>query len=650
MLLNNLFEALARTGQGKTAVVGWGRGMGHKGHMMLASSVITKAKEVGGDPYFVVSRTVGKDDPLTADEKLAIYKKVFPQQGHVFQAASDEIPNLTFVLTDLNKQGYDSVVVVVGADQVKAFQYLKNYNNKPDKSGNVAFKFKNLEVISRQETGDPSAGEEGPRATPMRAVLNDPSATPQQQFQVWRDAMSPEVSDEEVRDLMTKAKERMGQFAAPKKKGVTEFAMSGGDDEEDPTDNYPCYDCGSTIFLHHTKLCELAEDNAIRDLPSKPGSQHWTGEVPKGLQPIPGLGEGVAEAELDEACWKDYKQIGMKKKGGKQVPNCVPKEGVAVEPDPKGYQKDLLTTPKNSLVIDTPGDLDWYKLGQHYPTLGTDDPHEYGQGDSDMMIIPASKKELAILKQKLDRLKMRYKDIGGGHEQPEIHDRVEEKMLPASAFAGTPKNKLGPAAHLKGNMKRPARAGDLVGSSESVETEAKIKGADGKACWKGYKYAGTKNGKDKCVPIGEAYETEMSKAIALLEGVGDKPSDPGAKEFVSNKFLVKFVPDALLIYKGGELIYKKLGDYSTPKRSDVSMAKSVTSWLWEKYRLNDTDDFPNKVLKPSDVHNIADKKGIPWDNDRKFLNLSKKLTGKSHLDKMSSDELRIVYNYIRKIR
>lgn len=27
---------------------------------------------------------------------------------------------------------------------------------------------------------------------------------------------------------------------------------------------------------------------------------------------------------LDEACWKGYKQIGMKDKGGKQVPNCVP--------------------------------------------------------------------------------------------------------------------------------------------------------------------------------------------------------------------------------------------------------------------------------------------------------------------------------------
>jgi hypothetical protein len=34
----------------------------------------------------------------------------------------------------------------------------------------------------------------------------------------------------------------------------------------------------------------------------------------------------------------------------------------------------------------------------------------------------------------------------------------------------------------------------------------KIKGADGKACWDGYRYNGTKNGKDDCVKIKEAEE------------------------------------------------------------------------------------------------------------------------------------------------
>ena len=30
------------------------------------------------------------------------------------------------------------------------------------------------------------------------------------------------------------------------------------------------------------------------------------------------------EASLKDACWKGYEAIGMKEKGGKKVPNCVP--------------------------------------------------------------------------------------------------------------------------------------------------------------------------------------------------------------------------------------------------------------------------------------------------------------------------------------
>jgi len=94
---------------------------------------------------------------------------------------------------------------------------------------------------------------------------------------------------------------------------------------------------------------------------------------------------------------------------------------------------------------------------------------------------------------------------------------VAEKMLPKSAFAGSDKNKLGPAGQWKNtgpSKNRPARAGDLVGDAEeSIERESKIKGTDGKACWKGYRYAGTKNGKDKCVPVSEDVENIMATLI-----------------------------------------------------------------------------------------------------------------------------------------
>ena len=38
-----------------------------------------------------------------------------------------------------------------------------------------------------------------------------------------------------------------------------------------------------------------------------------------------------------DPCWKNYTQVGMKDKGGKKVPNCVPSKGV---PKAKGYKKE----------------------------------------------------------------------------------------------------------------------------------------------------------------------------------------------------------------------------------------------------------------------------------------------------------------------
>ncbi len=33
-------------------------------------------------------------------------------------------------------------------------------------------------------------------------------------------------------------------------------------------------------------------------------------------------------AKKDDPCWKNYEQVGLKKKTGKTVPNCVPKEKI----------------------------------------------------------------------------------------------------------------------------------------------------------------------------------------------------------------------------------------------------------------------------------------------------------------------------------
>jgi hypothetical protein len=69
--------------------------------------------------------------------------------------------------------------------------------------------FDDMRVISRQQTNDPGKNTAGPRATPMREILMDPEASEQKKFAVWRGAMSPQISDQEVLDLMRKAESRM---------------------------------------------------------------------------------------------------------------------------------------------------------------------------------------------------------------------------------------------------------------------------------------------------------------------------------------------------------------------------------------------------------------------------------------------------------
>ena len=51
-----------------------------------------------------------------------------------------------------------------------------------------------------------------------------------------------------------------------------------------------------------------------------------------------------------------------------------------------------------------------------------------------------------------------------------------------------------------------------------------------------------------------------------------------------------------------------------------------------------------------DIHNRADKLGIPWDDDAEFMSWTKELTGKSHLDKMTNEELSIIYTALKERR
>lgn len=48
-------------------------------------------------------------------------------------------------------------------------------------------------------------------------------------------------------------------------------------------------------------------------------------------------------------------------------------------------------------------------------------------------------------------------------------------------------------------------------------------------------------------------------------------------------------------------------------------------------------------MKPSAIHNLANKLGLSWDGDKNFMNWCKGIVGKQHLDDMTEPELIMVY-------
>jgi len=219
-------ESVLREDAGKKAVLGWGRGMGHTGHDALVNAVIHQANQTGAQPFFIVSRSFGKDDPIPPEMKIDMYKKKFPKYKNIFSLPTADKPSLNDVLTDLGTKGYKNVDLVVGADQKDAFSYLL----KPAKSTGVepykSFGLDSLNVMSRQDTkapgSDPTGKDyhEGPRATPMRQVLLDPNKSEEEQFAVWRQSMSSSLSDDEVLNMMRVAKDNLSKFNMPKPKSA----------------------------------------------------------------------------------------------------------------------------------------------------------------------------------------------------------------------------------------------------------------------------------------------------------------------------------------------------------------------------------------------------------------------------------------------
>ena len=93
------------------------------------------------------------------------------------------------------------------------------------------------------------------------------------------------------------------------------------------------------------------------------------------------------------------------------------------------------------------------------------------------------------------------------------------------------------------------------------------------------------------------------------------------------------------------------GFYFNPKRtSEIEEFKDIP-WFNEllnsRYYMGQTKGVA-EGLTPNTIHKLADRTGVKWDNEPSFLRLTKRLTGKEHLDDLNQTELQKVKQYLEK--
>ena len=155
----------------KTAVFSFGRfNPPTTGHQKLLQKIIRSSSQLAGYACLFVSHSQdSKKNPLTAKQKIAYIKKMFPKEARQLKIKEDiSIRNAIDVATVLNGK-YDKLVMVVGSDRVKDFKTLLNKYNGVD-STHGFYKYQDIQIVSAGERDPDAEGVAGMSASKMRAA------------------------------------------------------------------------------------------------------------------------------------------------------------------------------------------------------------------------------------------------------------------------------------------------------------------------------------------------------------------------------------------------------------------------------------------------------------------------------------------------
>ena len=556
----------------RTAVVATGNFAGHRGHEQLIDLTIAKAKELGGTPFVFVGKKVGPDDPIDLDTKMETLHKLYP--GVDIRLVTDQTNKDTGMVTpgsdlkkvemELVKQPpyYNNIVMAVGTDQGPS---MKDRTEKVTQRFSSYPPLAHVKVSAYVTDREADKGGTGVSTTQLRDALKN--LPEEEAFKVWSQAYNvKKLGVDWIKHLMDIARTKMKiekptQQPTKKAQPVQQPVQQQPAQEPQPTPmaemrlfnalvapkhsmqegqlelNTPnpvvvVSDTKTGKILDKVNLLMAVEKYELgdpQDVKNQLAHQSYTNignytvSAPMGGQPQDQTTTGqkntfaTVEGGIATVGWPD---------DDRNVARDKPVDigGVSMKQLSVGDQVNYFGNKARLLALSQDRKRARIHMPERHITQNVDtaDLTRLGQGDYVNKKPLPGVEEATSAAVRMQRAWERQQAKSAASrkrgeellnpkkkEEPKPEEKKTEMMDP-DKFSGYPKNKLGPAAHLKGTTKRGAHAGDLVGETD------KKKGADGKACWDGYRYNGTENGSDKCVKIGEAWELEMSNAISKL--------------------------------------------------------------------------------------------------------------------------------------
>jgi hypothetical protein len=267
--------------------------------------------------------------------------------------------------------------------------------------------------------------------------------------------------------------------------------------------------------------------------------------------------------EILEACWKGYHKEGMKTMFGKRYPNCVKN---------KTTNEDQISNEKVRRIQNFLND----KFGANLDVDGVLGPLTIKSIDKFM---PDAQKRLAPEPDKTTRVQGLEKKLDESELEEDLRKWFKEKWV-----------RFGPDGKIRGDC---ARGSSKEGKPKCLpQSKAHSLGKKGRASAAAKKRREDPNPERRGAAKNVATKVREQQTI---EGFG--ASTPAGEKILNwqntklsgrqygvDGYTIKFTPEALLIYKGPDIVYKKIGDYSNPTNQHLVKARRMITLLLQGWK------------------------------------------------------------------